>query len=300
MELSAHFIFLLITLVSTSESGIIEVLGNSTPNLFAAVNLVFKEMFSREVITVNVVIPEDSRPAQDFLDGLLSTELNTTGLVFRLDTSHEVIAKRKKIFNIFPVQNMEQFNMIFVKVTPEKFRFNGYFVVVLIDGETFKMDSIFELFWQKMIHNVIVIYECECGRVFVYTFLPFRRDRCNDVRPVEINSFNNASFTEGLETLFSSNIENMFNCPVRVAIADNREPFISIETTSDGTTVLDGQDIKLLTAVAESLHFDINVTYIGRDGTFYGNGTSDGILEPLLDNTADIALGHSWIKPSQM
>lgn len=300
MELSARCAVIFMALVASSESGRIKVVENMTSSLHEAVNLVFEEMFSREVITVNVIIAEGSRPAQDFLDGLLSTQSVPSDVVFRLDTSYDVIAWRKKIFNLFPVQNMKQFYMIFGNVTPEKFRFNGFFVVVLIDGQTSDMEEIFEQFWQKMIYNVVIIFECDCGQVFIYTFLPFSSDRCNDVRPVEINSFKNSRFRYGLETLFDSNIENMFDCPVRVAIADNREPFISIKNASDGTKLLVGQDIKLLTAVAESLNFKINITYIGRDGTFYGNGTSDGILEPLLDNTADIALGHSWIKPSQM
>lgn len=273
-----------------------------TSNLYVAVNSVFDEMFSREVVTINIVTPEGIRHAHDFSNVLLSIRSHMPQAVFRLDSSSQIktLPKRKKIFSIFLVQNEQQFLAIFRKVTPEIFRFNGRFVVVLTDGENFGMNEIFEHFWQKMIYNVIVIFENENRKVLIYTFFPFNHERCDDVRPVKINIFENSAFVNGLGNIFHSKVENIFNCPVRVAIANNKKPYISIKKLHNGTMQLDGQNIKLLTAVAERLKFRTVLTYVGRDGTFYENGTSDGILGTLLDDRADMALGHLWMKSSRL
>lgn len=246
--------------------------------------------------------PENSKKLNDFKDELLSRIFKTLNLLFRQDTSLKflLIPGRRKRFNLIIVESFEQFCVIFKKISPDTFKFNGFFLIVLIDGDIPETEEIFKLMWKIQIYNVVVMFEDSNGVVKVVTFLPFGSKSCNQTTPTVIDEFRDGKFANGSKDLFHDKMKNLQGCPIRVAIANNAEPYVFFKLQANGSKQLVGTEISLIQALSTSLNFNINFTFIGDDGYLYENGSAKGPLKVLLDREADLSLSDWYLKNSRL
>lgn len=282
-------------------SAVLQVFGNThfhqksimtNANLAAAAKAVIDEVYIKEALTVNVISPNQGRgfPVRDFLDQLLSFEL-----IF--GTINRDLTAVRRILNVIVVQTLIQFEEIFRHVNPDSFRYSGFFVVVLVDGEISRIQDIFGTFWKLMIYNVVALYEANDGQVSVETFFPFSPKNCNDIWPRKVCVYKDEKFTG---KFFPEKMTNLFNCPVRLAITNDSHPFIFVSYLPHGVLELKGQNIDVLNALAESLHFKHNFTYIGSEGISFENGTQVGPLKHLQDDNADLVMGNYWLRAHRL
>lgn len=261
-------------------------------DLANAVKAVIDEVYIEEAMTVNVISPslEQGFPLRDFLDQLLSFEI-----VFA--TIHQDLTAVRRILNVIVVQTFKQFEEIFKNVNPNSFKYSGFFVVVFVEGKIPEIEDTFRIFWKLMIYNVVTLYESSEKRISLETFFPFSQNNCENVHPVKICDFHDGNFTG---KFFADKMSNLFNCPVRLAITNDSQPFIFVKHLPNGQLHLRGQNIDILNALAEALHFKQNFTYIGVEGKSYENGTQVGPLKHLQDDNADLVMGNYWLRAHRL
>lgn len=267
-------------------------------NLAESVSLIINEIFVEEITTTNIItsVKHKNYPADDFLGKLLSRPEKNCRVCLLKSKEIAVVFGRRKHSSIFLVTDFSEFKEIYRKITPEVFRLNGHYVIVLLKGEIDEIDEIFQLLWKILIYNVVVMFEESSEKILVKTFVPFHENNCSDTSSILVNTFEAGRFKNGISNLFVSKMYNLHNCTIRVSISNNSKPYIFAESSPDGRIILGGEEINLLNMLAKHLNFKINYTYIGLQGYFYDNGSAQGNLRSLLDKKSDLSLSNFWIK----
>lgn len=136
--------------------------------------------------------------------------------------------------------------------------------------------------------------------ISVLTYFPFQGHHCSDTTPMRINKFANGKFANSTKSFFPSKLDDLQQCPIRVATSNNSQPYIFAKKFPNGSYELHGRDITLLNSLASALNFKINYTYIGQEGILLENGTAQGTYKRLLNGTADIAIADMWLKANRL
>lgn len=272
----------------------------SQRKLASAVAKLAVDVFSIDAATINLISPETCVTSQDFKDELLQQVFATQKLILRQETASKMrtIPGRRKRFVILLIASFTDFLEIYQKMSPKVFNFSGFYLIVLVDGKASELQNIFELFWKIQIFNVNIVSENESGTVLMETFMPFNDQSCNNVNSVIINQYRETKFVNQFESVFPDKMKSLNNCPVRVSISNNTKPFVIVKQ-SNNTLKFDGQDIKLITALSESLNFKIDYTFIGPVGYFYENGSAEGSLKVLIDSKADLSISYFLMKANR-
>lgn len=292
LSLFIYFIFK-VHISSSFECNLFE-LQNSREKLIEASRVFLVEAFIEKLAaipTINIVKSENSLEFDDFVIKLME---NQTSLDFaiRIDTSTEIkpLKNRRRRYSFLLSKNYQDFLKISTIVQPEIFRFNGHFLITLTKGKIEDLEKIFKILWKVGIINVNIIFENLKGEILVATFLPFKAQNCNDTTPLIINEFKNGKFVKGIKVFISPKLENLQNCPIRVATSLLNKPYIISSRLSNGSYELKGVDIKLLSTLSKLLNFKPNFTHISKISYIFNNGSSHGSFAALMNNEADLAI----------
>ena len=273
-------------------------LYSKDPNLIFAVNEVINEIFENSVGTLNVITVDDRENLMDFKEKLLSRALAECDFAIRQEFTSNLtfcnFQKRQSV--IFIMENYEDFHKFYQKLTPEIFKFNGIYLIILVNGEIPELEKIFQLLWKIQVLRIFVVFENVDGSVPIKTFMPFATGNCYDTSPVTIETYKDGQFSTNKTNLNHDKMENLNNCKVRVTVTNNTEPFVISRRLTNGTFELKGTDIKILNALSETLNFSVDYVYIGSQGYLLKNGTSEGPLRYLLDAEADLSITNWWLK----
>ena len=266
------------------------------------INAVIDEIYLKKSRTVNLIIQNPGQLVKEFVESL---RLRRPATVFRIGKVPKVALTRKIVFSIFILENANQLEVFQVGIVNQIFKTDAYFVIVLI-GEDFrvnhqKIDKIFRNFWNLKFRNVVVFHNDQLTKTYVFKiFTPFSYGKCNEIRTVQINNFENDKLITGMASLFPNNFFNMHNCPVKVGIPSNLVPFIFIKHHQNGSYDLSGQSIEVLNTLASSLNFKPNLTYVGTEGVLNENGTSTGSFKSLIKNESEFIIGNYWLKTHRL
>lgn len=199
------------------------------------------------------------------------------------------------------IDDFLDFLKIHKKLSRDFVQLNGYFLVVLTNGEILEVQEIFELFWRMQVYNVNVVFAQVDGHVLVKTFMPFNENSCNDIKPKIINEFHHGSFENEDKNFFPDKMKNLFDCPVRVSVCNDAEPGIVVKQLADGSdNVGGGRDYKLIKTLSDRINFKVSFTYTGDSGYLLENGSSSGTLKTLIDNTSDFAVCDCMLKEKRL
>lgn len=274
-------------------------------SLAACVNEIIAEAFTIDVDTVTFILPESKYffEVDDFKDELfkkISAKPNVAihqELVSKLIDSPSRLQRR---YIILLINSFKDFLKAFKVLSPELFRFNGYCIIALVNGEISEIEQMFSLLWNNQIYNVIVLFRNDDNAVLIKTFMPFNSEKCNDTTPVVINVFKDGKFVNGIKLLFPKKMKNLHNCPVRVSISNTTEPPVITDKFTNGSYHLKGRDINLIKTLSRTLNFKIDYSYIGIEGFIYENGTSEGPLKSLLIGESDLSISDWILKKNRL
>lgn len=123
-------------------------------SLVSAIDQIVLKVFIKEITTTNIVVPDDIDKSsismiKDFKQQYLLKSFSSLKVIYRQDSSEKIrtITGRKKRCNIFIVKTFRDFLKIYSKTLTQTFKFSGFFLVVLVDGEIPKIEEIFRLLW---------------------------------------------------------------------------------------------------------------------------------------------------------
>jgi hypothetical protein len=305
-------LFLLGMLSDFGVLGIVEIGGfEEFPGLSSSVSFVVNKIFADKMTTMPTINLITSRRSSrlktnNFVsEFLMKTVGNSSKFALRLETASQVkvIRNRKRLNNVFILESFADFHDILEKLKPENFKLSGktsHNLLVFISGEIREIPQMFELLWRLRINNVNAMFEDKNRDVLMKTIMPFTDFNCSDSSPVLLAKFRDKKIeNSSISNFFPEKQENLHLCPIRVAIADDIDPFIFVKT-KEKIVDLTGRDIKLIQTLSTALNATLNFTYIGKEGFFLENGSALGPLKVLQDNEADLSISDWWLKVNRM
>lgn len=276
-----------------------DVHSRKSSNLIDATHEAINGVLVTNFAKTNIIFPTkaQSYESRDFRNDLLAAIFATPKIGLHLEvTGLNSTNARRKFFMIYLIESFDDFMEIYVKMDMRILRFNGLYLVVLVNGEISEIQEIFKHLWKLKIFNVNLISEDRNGTIYVKTFNQFSNGNCNDTTPIVINQFKDEAFINGIENFFPKKMFKLHGCQIRVSVSNDSEPFIVAQRLPNGNYHLSGRDVKLINTIADSLNFKINYTFIGNEGIIYENGSADGHVRVLLDGGSDLGLSNFWLK----
>lgn len=202
------------------------------------------------------------------------------------------LKNRKRNFVIILVDTFGSFQKAFEKITPNKFQFNGFFMIVsLSELPRVAIQRTFALFWKIMIFNVglIVNDPSDSGILSLLTFMPFKGGACDNVKIIKINEFDKNKRKWINEIFFPDKFKNLRNCQIRVGTYVS-SPGLMLRKVKNVTTMY-GFEGDMFNEIARRLNFKLNITEVDNtNGFLYENGTATGIIGRVLKNEFDIIM----------
>jgi hypothetical protein len=219
----------------------------------------------------------------------------------RLSNKHANLSTmHKKLCNIFLIDSISSFEVIFTQITSQKFKFFGIYLMLILDIKAIDLEQLFAMMWKKSIFNVYTIHE-ETNTVTLSTFFPFNsRSSCGNTSPVIINQFINKKFTKDL--VIPAKLVNLHGCPIRVTTFDQTIA-VNRKIHPNGTVKYDGYETTLANVLAEKLNFTLVMRFregSDQSGTIFENGTSTATLGELMNGQSDMVIGNYFLKPARI
>lgn len=182
-----------------------------------------------------------------------------------------------------------QFRKIFPLITPKRFRYFAYYLVIVTHDGSTQADflEILNLFYEKLILNVNIISRAmeHPNTSIVFTYHPYLPGSCGRPRLIIHNKFKDGAFLAQGNGLFSPRVRNLYACPLKVATF-NISRFVKIIPADDSSDrqfggrqgiKLIGFEGRLIRILAEVLNFTIDVAIPEEKwGEIYPNGTYTG------------------------
>jgi len=294
-------IIFLALLLSLSSSICIDISEKHSP-ITATVESMM-EALTESCLTINIISTANSSDKEndDLLNELAYLVLKIGQNFIQLTKVNElkIVRNRRKYCNFILVENFAGFEQFNKKLTTELFRYDGYFVVILLNGCISEMSEIFKVFGDKQVYNADVVC-ADVESAFVWTFFPFSQQKCGNIEPKLLMKVNKHLTTNALKDFFPLKVEDLYGCPVKVAVAADIEPFIFVEKFDNGTFRLYGRDIEMLIVLSELINFQIDYVFIGFDGVFDDNFTATGGFRELSEGRADLLIGDYWLKENRL
>jgi hypothetical protein len=208
--------------------------------------------------------------------------------------------RQRKKFNIFIIQTFKEFEIIYDKIDANVFKFNGFYLLVLVNGEIPEIQKIFSLMWKKQIFNVDVVFKDQSNEVYVKTFMPFNEKKCNDTTPMTIRNYQQGKFKQNVTNIFPKKVKNMYRCYIRTSFSTSDEPFWFVKNHDNGSQILGGESFEIISTLSKVLNFRVNFTYTGKDGFLLENGTAEGTFKAMLDGVIDLTISDWWLKENRL
>ena len=240
-----------------------------------------------------------SNTIRDFKDALMMKVFVNPRVVFRQEMVGNILSiqKRRRRSTVFLVEEFEDFNAEHKIISSKYFRFNGLYLIVLVNGKIPEIEEIFKRMWKIQIYKVVLIYE-EDDEVLVYTFFPFNDIKCDDTTPVLINKIINGRILNETEFFFPKKMKNLFSCPIRASVSNSAIPLIIPVLHANESSSIQGPEIKLIETLADALNFKIITTFFSDESYTFDNGSTLRSFKATIesDGEVDISIGNWWIK----
>lgn len=278
---------------------------NHEKSLVNATNIIIRDMFYQPKLQrkLYIISPETSNDfkVSDLKQEIIKSFKPDTDFTLNVVTESNITIREheKTSFCLILTKDFEDFLRIYNKINPDTFKFNGFYVVIIVGGIIPEIQQIFGLMWKKQIYNVNIILENQYGDIEVKTYMPFNRNNCEDTSPTLINTYRNGRFIRDIKNLWPRKFKNLHRCPVKVAKAIERRHNFTLRPSKKPYSLYYHCN-KLMKTLSHHLNFKINHTFIGYEGYFLANGTAEGPLKALLDGDADISSSQWWLKPSRL
>lgn len=276
----------------------------SSSNLgFAASNIVQKSYVGKSA-TVYIITSTSAGDEYTKQDIITTIVLGLHGKIgHQLEDVKKVkeLKNSKRFLNILITDNFKSFQKFLKIMTPDRFEIQGYFLIIWIGKSSTESLDIFQPMAKLFAYNVNLLVQNGNAvnavnggtAVSIFTIIPFSNSTCNNLLPVEINRFENGSFTEKNSDFFPKKFKNFHKCSLKAAVFQFA-PAVMQYKSKNGSTHLEGADVELLNGLSDLMNFEIDFVFLaapGSWGVLYENGTSTGAIKRVMENSVDLTVG---------
>lgn len=269
---------------------------------------IISKFYEKRSSTLDFIKCSENSESSLVTDDIVGKIMEQTELSILLEDCKDIrITGRRKFFNFYFVDSHNSFRRIFKKMTTGRFNFQGYYLIVMTKSfdENQVQTRILEDLWSSYIVNVNVVQmstrsKDQCD---LFTYFPYSEIYCEEVHPVVLSTYHNGKGFNNVARWFPNKMQNLYQCPISVAIFSN-PPFIVLQN-SDSIGGIDGF---LLQALSKQMNFTFVKRILSRGSWGYLDeyGNSTGAFKMVMDNEVNLTGGfflstplrNSWMSSS--
>lgn len=283
------FQLMLLTCGATQASSIPIPENQITSSASDAIVSIINQFYNGSSISVNCGAAaganKNQRRQSDFIDATLD-RLNTFSAT--IEDLNVLETATRSVYNLIFTNDYSQFEEIFQKIQRGKFKYNGFYTIVLTKADQDTADlyeittKILQDCWTKYIVNVVIVWpslSTQIDETDIYTYFPYTPYHCERVHPVLLDQYHNGSFLMN-QQLFPIKLNNMYLCPLTIS-SILFYPYIHEVRDQTGGKRFDGLDVQVVDALANHLNFTYTIkipTDPTERGVIMKNKTVTGIL----------------------
>ncbi|KAG5667104.1 hypothetical protein PVAND_015103 [Polypedilum vanderplanki] len=259
-------------------------------DLFSAANEILSSQ--RKATALNFIIAFNNETVEKEY-GILINDLIIKSNSCAVYIEHaDIISQRHRLFNVFIVENLKSFDLMYTKISSDTFVIDGIYLIIFIDNINMSdIEVVTRRLWNLFIYNAnFLLYDSQ--EINLITFMPFSKEmNCGNTKPKIINQYVNGSFRWPEIQHYPEKLTNLYQCPIKV-VTFNAPPMIMIKYSNDSFE-LHGVDGEMMTVLAKELNFKIDLHHISdliRWGSLV-NGTSTGAMRMVINNEVDLTVG---------
>lgn len=253
-----------------------------------------KAMDLLPVTEFNLIMTSNDLKVEEFCEDLTKNISERMKVHLELEGSNRTRQNSETMLCVFVMENENYFSSDFMqKLASNDFRFDGYFLMVVLDSGHLKASIIFKRFWALNIYNVNIVMK-PTNEVIMTTFMPFKQSECDSIKPITINRYENDSWAN--QEIFPRKLSNLYKCKIKLSTF-NYPPAIIVQKIN-GSEVISGHDVDLIRGISLLLNFTLDVKILTEPsawGFLMENGTSGGVMKKIIDREADIAVGTYYL-----
>jgi hypothetical protein len=261
-----------------------------------AVDLI-DDFYMKETLTLNFVSAVDSDDSryntEDIVEEIIP-ELKENITALYEDFRNLERKAQKRVFNIFLVDSYESFREIYVRMTPETFDYQGFYLIVFTihrGTQRYEMHKMFDDLWANYVINVNIVLKSNPKECHMFTYFPFTANYCEKVFPVLLNTFiSDKGFIRNVAH-FPNKMSNMFECPITAATFE-LPPYV-IFREKNGNLGVWGIEGALMKTLAQRMRFTLN--YDIQDENYWGtlddDGRSTGAIASVMRKEVNLTFG---------
>lgn len=223
-------------------------INNSTVGEFSDnVAQILTPFYCEKSSIVDVICDEE---VSDIVTSVIRSFKSCTSMQILTNRDPRFSYARKKTFNLFVLENFSNFMQIMDKISNFEINFNGFFSLIFIDIDYLEIKQVFEKAWAHSMYNVNVLTGDKFNNVSMFTFEPFRNDKCRETNPV-------LQQIKPLMDIFPNKLNNFHKCPIRIP-ETNFFPGIQFNVSSN-ETLITGMEGEILLAASDALNLTVEV-----------------------------------------
>lgn len=268
-------------------------------NLAKVVGEVIAQLFTQDTTTANLIVLNQSSNSMlkmDLNNEILTEVFANSKAIARYPTLNQLSHGEVQKFVVFLTNGHQELMEAFKSFSSGKLNINGFYLVVITGHEFTDSQEIFKIFWASQIYNVNIMFENASSVVEVITFVPFGAGNCDDTSPILLNCFEEGKFVNDVGNYFPDKLENLHNCPLRVAVLINSEPSVFVSRTPSGMLTLRGSDIRLVETLASTLNFNISYLLIEFNARYCEKLNSSNPSISTFIGSADMTVAYWFLK----
>ncbi|XP_055905567.1 uncharacterized protein LOC129941047 [Eupeodes corollae] len=193
----------------------------------------------------------------------------------------------KTYFRMYFMESLKSLNNSLKKLHHDSSPKDYFYLLIILPKDIpdiwLVLKAMFDVFWNISVINVNALTESRNGTITLYTYFPFKEQRCKDSSPEVINRYINGTF-EFKTPNFPEKVSNFWNCPINV-VTYPCPPYTFIEEDQ-----IKGYDGLVLEQLANLLNFSVKVILI-EPGDIFENKTFTGAFQMLNEGVADLMIG---------
>lgn len=173
-----------------------------------------------------------------------------------------------------------------VDITQCCMNYNGHHLVVLQKYSTNTLKDLVNSFWKNLLINVSFMLMVQ-SEIVIQSFIPYNDGKCNDTELQTINRFDGRYWKT--DQFLPKRLRNFHRCPLKITTHNNIAPYIVREEYVSGKRILKGRNIEIITALAASLNFTVDLDYEDSISAW------EKCISKIANNEADFFIGNLFL-----
>lgn len=164
----------------------------TTETFSDAIDSLLSNIFTSTYSNINIVKIDDHNVNEIVSNILKQNNKFTCAIEDYQSQSLTKATKQKRFFVILIFDSSENFQKFDHLLSTKAFIRNGFYLIVLINGNASDVENIFHVWWKKKFYNVNILIS-DMQSVNMFALMPFTDGKCENPTSVLINQFNRST-----------------------------------------------------------------------------------------------------------